>query len=109
MHRLVAETFIPNPENKPQVNHKWGIKTDNRASELEWNTQSENMQHALKHKLRHTKPILQYSKNNELIKVWDCIRQAGREIGIPNQSIVRCAKGKRKSAGGYIWRYKDTQ
>ena len=62
IHRIVADAFIPNPENKPQVNHINGDKYDNRASNLEWCTVSENILHASKNRLGYSGELNHQSK-----------------------------------------------
>lgn len=120
IHRLVAEAFIPNPENKEEVNHIDGDKTNNRVENLEWCTRCENIQHSFKngfHKLSSErieklmksciKKVNQYSKQGEFIKTWESIAQAGRELNINHASISACCKGKLKTSGKYIWEYAD--
>lgn len=122
MHRLVAEAFIPNPNNLPQVNHIDGNKENNNVSNLEWCSCQNNIQHAwdigiktfseeLKQKMRKSKsiPVLQYDKEGNFIKEWESARIAGRTLGIIEQSICECRAGKVKTAGGFVWRYADTE
>lgn len=108
VHRLVAEAFIPNLENKKTINHKDGNKLNNRVDNLEWATDSEQQIHAYKIGLRkkHNKKVNQYDLQGNFIKTWDSSLIAENKLNIGHH-IGECCKGKRKTTGGYIWKYKD--
>ena len=118
IHRLVAETFIPNPNNYEQVNHIDGNKQNNRMDNLEWCTREYNMQEAFKMGLvkrtkgeKHhlSKKVNQYDLSGNLIKEWGCFRDIQRELGFPHSNISSCCRGKQKTAYGYIWKYEEKE
>lgn len=114
IHRIVAETFIPNQKKLPQVNHKDGDKSNNCVDNLEWCTCKENVIHAYKIGLRKgkrgkdnvlSKVINQYDLNGNFIKQWDSTKEIERKLKIYHSNISLCCKHKLKTSGGYIWRY----
>lgn len=116
IHRLVAETFIPNIENKPYINHKDGNSRNNNYTNLEWVTAKENVTHASKvlncltaysiANERKKKRVKQIDLiTNKVIKVYDSIRQASKETGIPSSNIVNVLKGRGSKTKNFIWCY----
>jgi hypothetical protein len=127
IHRIVAQTFIPNPLNKEQVNHKNGIRNDNRVENLEWVTNTENQRHSFqvlgrvsgrkgkpmtdkmraglkRYQKEHYEDLCRKVRCIELNRVFVGITNACKELGV-SKHISDCCKGKRERAGGYHWEY----
>ena len=110
LHRLVAEMFIPNKDNKTQVNHIDGNKQNNALFNLEWVTRSENEQHKYRVlKVDQTK----YNHHKRKVfcvdtgVVYDGVKEAARAIGVHHSSMTSCLRGRTYTCAGYRWKYAE--
>lgn len=116
VHRLVAQAFILNPKNLPQINHIDGNKQNNTIKNLEWCDNAYNYKHSVQNKLRinsikelkklakkREKKVYQYNSEHNLIAEYDSITKAQRKTKVSH--ISDCCLGKIKRAGGYFWSF----
>ena len=99
IHRLVAQAFIPNPDNLPQVNHIDENKENNHVDNLEWCTNQYNTEYS------QAKAVIAVDKISGLKVEFSSIMKAERMTGIDHSHIIRCCQGKRRSTGGFYWHY----
>ena len=120
VHRLVAQTFLPNPEGKPCINHKIEGKkgkkinmvifnedgsVDEEKSTIEWATYEENNKYGTRID-RISKTVLQFTLDGEFVREWSSAHECGRN-GFIQQNVVDCCNGKRKTHKGFRWMYYD--
>jgi len=128
VHRLVAEHFIPNPDNLPCVNHKDEDPHNNEADNLEWCSYEYNANYGTAPERRRAsmdpfyksekikvqarvngekrgKPVIQLTKSGEMVRTYGSGKEAARETGANGSHILECCRGSRRSAGGYVWQF----
>ena len=101
VHRLVAQTFIPNPNNWPEVNHKDCDRTNNNAGNLNWCTHQENIAYRDKYGKALSRPVFAINLKTHEVSHFHSQNEAGRVLGVLQQSINKVTKGSRNQAGGY--------
>ena len=118
VHRLVGTSFLTNPENKPEINHKDGNRQNNAAENLEWATSSENNLHSYRvlHRKNHqsgkfgiasavAKGAAMLAPDDSVLKFYGSLAEAGRVFGAGHENVMAACKGRTKTAYGYSWRY----
>lgn len=108
VHRLVAETFIPNTSKLPSVNHKDENKQNNNVDNLEWCDTKYNCNYGTRNKQiskRVSKKVMQLSIDGKKIKKWNSITEAGNHLGCHISQISACCHGRIKTAYGYRWKF----
>ena len=110
VHRLVAQTFIPNHHNLTEVNHIDEVKTHNSVMNLEWCDSKYNINYGTRNQrvsIKLSKPVLQFTKDGELVKEWKSMNDVQRNLNYSKGNISYCCTGRYKSAYGFIWKFKD--
>ena len=104
VHRLVAETYIPNPHNYPEVNHKNENKLDNNVNNLEWCSTLDNLNHS---RVIEKASVAKFRKMKCITtgKIYNSIKEAADELGLYHSNIVACCNGRRATCGGLEWEY----
>jgi len=111
LHRIVAEHFIENPQNLPEVNHIDGNFYNNIASNLEWVSKLDNMRHASENKLmkRYTTKVKVTNKQTSEVKIYDSIKKCSEYLNISSSNISQYCRKKRREHNQYIFEYEDSQ
>jgi hypothetical protein len=109
IHRIVASTFIPNPDNLPLVNHKDGNIHNNHENNLEWCSTKENSQHAHDTGLQgvYKRSVIQYTQEGKKVAAYESIIEASLKTGVASKSICNVCRGTRNMAEGFRWTYKE--
>lgn len=110
VQQLMAKQFLPNPDNRIQVNHKDGNKFNNHIDNLEWATNGENQIHAYETGLKTTTAVKQYLLDGTFVREYDSIIEINKILGLKNSTISQCCRKITKQSYGFIWRYSlDTE